>query len=1095
MRAHIALLSSLLVITALVANAADDPQKKDDKKKDDKKWDVEAPLGPTHAVEFTTDEGTWMNLDVSPDGKEIVFDLLGDIYTMPISGGKATLLRGGPAFETQPRFSPDGKRISYTSDKDGADNVWVMKRDGSDPKQVTKEDFRLVNNAVWTPDGQFLVAKKHFTSRRSLGAGEMWLYHTSGGEGLQITKRRNDQQDVGEPCVSRDGRYVYFSEDMSPSPVFQYNKDPNGEIYMIRRADRETGEVQNIIIGPGGAVRPQVSPDGKSLAYVHRVRSKTVLCVQDMASGEQRPVWDGLSKDQMETWATFGVYPNYQWMPDNKAIVVWAKGKIWKVDVATRTATNIPFVVTSKHVINDAVRFRQDPAPGSFEAKMIRHGVTSPDEKWFVFSAVGHLWKKQMPNGTPVRVTKDSHWEYWPSFSRDGKWIVYTTWDNDEAGGIYKVKLGGGGKKKLTTRPGFYHSPSFSPDGEQIVFRRGTGDVILGVAYSTEPGLYWMSSDGGDATFIRESGEMPRFSGDGKRIYFVDDAPEQKTAYKSVRVDGGDERVLFTSKYATQFVPSPDEHWLAFTELFQAYIVPFTKTGKEVDLNAKEKAIPIKQVTRDAGSFVHWSGDSKKLHWTIGPEYFTREITKSFDFVEGAADSIAPPDTSGVDIGLTLKSDIPDGVIAFTNARIITMKGDEVIDNGTIVVEKNRIKAVGEAGAVEVPRGAHVIECGGKTIMPGLIDVHAHMWHPSITPSQSWLYLANLAFGVTTTHDPSNPTETVFTNSEMVRAGEIVGPRVFSTGTILYGADGDFKAVVNSLDDARSHLRRMKAVGAFSVKSYNQPRRNQRQQIIKAARELEMMVVPEGGSFFFHNMSMILDGHTGIEHTIPIAPIYQDVTRLWGASQTGSTPTLIVGYGGLWGEEYWYQKTNVWENPRLLSFTPRAVIDERSRRRTMSPDDEFNHLALAKNCKDLADAGVSVQLGAHGQLQGLGAHWELWMFEQGGMSKMEALHAATSNGAWYLGLDKDLGSLEAGKLADLIVLDANPLDDLRNSENIRYTMANGRLYDARTMDELGNHPEKRLAFYWEKPGASEAFVWQGQAMGYMPGGCGCFGTH
>jgi imidazolonepropionase-like amidohydrolase/Tol biopolymer transport system component len=793
----------------------------------------------------------------------------------------------------------------------------------------------------------------------------------------------------------------------------------------------------------------------------------------------------------METWATFGVYPNFQWTPDGKAIVVWAKGKIWRVDVAARTAANIPFEVNSVQVVNDALRFKQDPSPAEFEAKMIRHGTTSPDGNWFVFSAVGHLWKKKLPDGVPTRVTKDTRWEYWPSFSRDGKWIVYTTWDNDDAGAICKVKPDGGGKKTLTTRPGFYHSPSFSPDGKRVVFQRDTGDVILGVSYGTEPGLYWVSSDGGDATFIRENGWLPRFSRNGERVYFVDDAPDEKQAYKSVRLDGGDERVIFSSKYATQFVPSPNEEWLAFTELFQAYLVPFPKTGKEVDLTAKTKAVPIKQVTRDAGSFLHWSGDSRKLHWTIGPEYFTRDLAASFDFVDGAADSIAPPDTSGIDIGLKLPSDVPTGVVAFKNARIITMKGDEVIEDGTLVVERNRIQAVGPSSSVEIPRGANVIECAGKTIMPGLIDVHAHMWHSSITPTQSWLYLANLAFGVTTTHDPSNPTETVFTNAEMVRAGELVGPRVFSTGTILYGADGDFKAVVNSLDDARSHLRRMKAVGAFSVKSYNQPRRNQRQQVIKAARELEMMVVPEGGSFFYHNMSMILDGHSGIEHTIPIAPIYQDVTTVWGGSKTGSTPTLIVGYGGLWGEEYWYQKTNVWENERLLTFTPRPVIDERSRRRTMSPEDEFNHIELAKNCKQLTDAGTSVQLGAHGQLQGLGAHWELWMFAQGGMTHMEALRAATWNGAWYIGMDGDLGSLEAGKLADLLVLDANPLEDIRNSESIRYTMVNGRLYDSRTMDEIGNHPEKRLAFYWEKPGASEAFVWQGEATGYVPGGCGC----
>jgi len=1074
---------------ALVTSAAfaAEESKKDEKKK----WDVEAPLGPSHKVEFSTDEGTWMNLDVSPDGKEIVFDLLGDIYVMPIDGGEAKLLRGGAAFEVQPRFSPDGARIAFTSDKDGADNIWTMKRDGTDAQQVTKEDFRLVNNAVWTPDGQYIVCKKHFTSARSLGAGEMWLYHVSGGVGLQVTKRRNDQQDVGEPCVSPDGRYVYFSEDMSPGPYFEYNKDPNGNIYMIRRADRETGEVKNIVTGPGGAVRPQVSPDGKWLAYVHRVRTETVLYVQNLETGAQRPLFDGLSRDQMETWATFGVYPGYQWTPDGKAIFVWAKGKIVKVDVASRQVTNIPFQVHASHAVYDALRFPQEVSPPTFTAKMIRHATTSPDGKWLVFSALSHLWKKRLPDGAPARVTKDANWEYWPAFSPDGKWIVYTTWSDDDAGAIYKVHLDGGGKKKLTPRPGFYHSPVFSPDGAKVVFQRGSGDAILGFTHGTDPGLYWVPASGGEMELVRESGRLPRFSKDGERVYFVEDIPEQKQAFKSVRLDGGDERTIFTSKYANQFVPSPDEEWLAFTELFQAYIVPFPKTGREIDLHAKTKAVPVKQVTRDAGTSLHWSGDSRELHWTIGAEYFSRSIAESFAFVPGAPDSIAPPDTSGLAVGLTLDTDIPSGTVALTNARIITMKGDEVIDGGTIVVERNRITAVGPSATVKAPSGAHVIDCSGKTIMPGLIDVHAHMWHSSITPAQSWIYLANLAFGVTTTHDPSNPTETVFTNSEMVKAGYLVGPRVFSTGTILYGADGDFKAVVNSLDDARSHLRRMKAVGAFSVKSYNQPRRNQRQQVIKAAREMEMMVVPEGGSFFFHNMSMILDGHTGIEHTIPIAPIYKDVTSLWGASKTGSTPTLIVGYGGLWGENYWYQKTNVWEDERLLTFTPRPIVDARSRRRTMAPDDEFNHIALARNCKDLLDAGASVQLGAHGQLQGLGAHWELWMFVQGGMTNMEALRAATLNGAWYIGMDHEIGSLEAGKLADLIVLDANPLDEIRNSEQVRYTMINGRIYDAHSMNEIGNHPRERRAFYWEKPGASDAFVWKGPAAGYQLGGCGC----
>jgi Tol biopolymer transport system component len=197
------------------------------------KWNVENPPGPQKKVSVTTDEGTWMNLDVSPDGKTIAFDLLGDIYSMPVTGGKATLLAGGKAWEIQPRFNPDGKQIAYTSDKDGGDNIWIMNVDGSNKHAVTKENFRLLNNASWTPDGQFLVARKHFTGTRSLGAGEMWLYHKSGGEGIQLTKRKNDQQDAGEPVVSPDGKYVYWSEDVTPGPEQRYicykaAEPPNG---------------------------------------------------------------------------------------------------------------------------------------------------------------------------------------------------------------------------------------------------------------------------------------------------------------------------------------------------------------------------------------------------------------------------------------------------------------------------------------------------------------------------------------------------------------------------------------------------------------------------------------------------------------------------------------------------------------------------------------------------------------------------------------------------------------------------------------------------------------------------------------------------
>ncbi|MDX2247840.1 MAG: amidohydrolase family protein [Bacteroidia bacterium] len=1056
------------------------------------KWEVAATHGPARELRFTVKEGTWMNLDVSPDGKEIAFDLLGDIYTLPLAGGKARLISGGSPFEVQPRFSPDGKQILFTSDRAGGDNIWIMNRDGSGRKQLTKEDFRLLNNPVWTPDGQYFVARKHFTASRSLGAGEMWLYHITGGGGMQLTKRKNDQQDAGEPFVSPDGKYVYYSEDMSGGSTFEYNKDPNGMIYMIRRYDRQSGEIENITGGAGSAFRPTLSPDGKTLAFVRRVRTQTVLYLHDLATGEEWPVYDGLTKDQQETWAIFGVYPNFAWLPDNQHIVIYGKGKIMKVNTLNFTATEIPFEAEVTQMMEEPVLFRQEVSPETFTAKMIRQATTSPDGKLLAFNAAGYIYLKSLPDGKPYRLTDDSHFEFEPAFSPDGKSLVYTTWSDTATGAIFLKSVSQPEVKarKLTQEKGFYHSPFFSANGKQIVFRKGTGNTVLGTTYGKNPGVYTLSLEGiTTPKFVCEGGEYPRYSSKGDYIYF-----QRGNQYLAFNLEKKEEQTLFSSQYANQFCPSPDGKWLAFTELFHAYIIPFPMVGKAVELSGNTKAIPVKKVTRDAGTSLHWSGDSKTLHWVLGPQYFSRSLSNSFDFVEGAPDSLPAIDTTGLEIGLQLKTDIPEGKIAFVNARIITMEADKVIEKGYILIEKNIITRVGE-GERKFPDDVKVINCEGKTIIPGLIDVHAHpgVSYNGISPQQQWSYFANLAYGVTTTHDPSNDTEMVFSQSEMVKAGVMTGPRIYSTGTILYGADGDFKAVINSYEDALTHLRRLKAVGAFSVKSYNQPRRDQRQQVIKAARELKMMVYPEGGSTFYHNMSMILDGHTGIEHSIPVNPFYGDVTRLWAESKVGYTPTLIVGYGGRWGEDYWYEKTQVWAKSRLLNFTPRSVIDSRSRRRAILPDEEWDggFIENSRGCKKLLDAGGRVQLGAHGQLEGLGVHWELWMFQLGGMTPLEALRAATQHGADYIGMGDQLGSVSKGKLADLVILDANPLENIRNTEQIHYVMLNGRLYDPETLNETGNYDRKRLPFYWENGRSSETFDWHGETHGFMAPKCGC----
>lgn len=1025
-------------------------------------WDVNAEHGPTKTVRFTTDEGTWLDLDVAPDGRTMVFSMLGDLYRLPIGGGRATRLTSGPAWDVQPRFSPDGSEIAYTSDRDGGNNLWRMQADGTRPVQVTKERFRLLNNPAWTPDGQYLIGRKHFTGQRSLGAGELWLYHRDGGEGLQLTKQKNDQQDLGEPAVSPDGRYVYFSEDVSAGPSFQYNKDPHGLIYAIKRLDRQTGEIETLVSSPGGAVRPQPSPDGKTLAFVKRVREKSVLHLMDLDSGQVRPLWDGLERDQQEGWAIFGPYANFDWTPDGAALVVWGRdGKFWRVDAASGEATNIPFTAEVEQRVTEAPRQAKTLPAGTFEPRMIRDVATSADGRRVAFHAVGRLWLREGGGRARAISDRNDRFEYQPSFSPDGRKLLFTTWSDETRGQVVERDLTSGRERVLTTVRGIYYGPRYSPDGQAIVFVRDGGNAMVGSAWGRDAGVYVMPAAGGEPRKLADDGREPQFNADGSRVLYLTGGGLSKKLM-SVGLHGEQPREVLDLKYVDAVSVSPDGKQVAFTELFNAYVAPLPETGAAIALSKDTKAVPVTALTTQVGAYLHWS-DADSLHWMAGGKYVSRDL--------GAA-----RDDGGVAIAPDVAVDTPTDTVAITGGRVITMRDaqttQEVIEDGVVLVRGDRIVGVGRRGDVAIPAGARIVDATGKTVVPGFIDAHAHSSHffSGVIPQANWTYYANLAFGITTMFDPSATTETVFSQAELVQAGRLVGPRVFSTGTILYGADGDFKAVVNSIDDARHHLGRLQANGAFAVKSYNQPRRDQRQQINQAARELGMMTVEEGGSTLQHNLTMIVDGSSNIEHNLPVAPLRRDVVELWRQTDVRNTPTLVVSFGGLSGEYWWYARENVWENERLLRFFPRETLDARSIRREVGPDWDYWHLTVAESLKTLRDAGVGVQVGGHGQLQGLAPHWEMWMLGQGGFTNFEALRAFTIDGADHLGFNKELGSLETGKKADLVILDGNPLEDLKASTRTVNVMVNGRLFDAATMAEIGGRATPAPTFYWQRLG-------------------------
>jgi len=1037
---------------------------------------------PTDVISFETNEGTWINLDVSPDGRWIVFDLLGNIYRIPFGGGGAELLSGGVAYEHQPRYSPDGATIAFTSDRSGVDNIWVMNADGTEPRQITFDNDPYPTSPYWTPDGEYIVMKKHIRHIRSLGGGEIWLHHIDGGQGVRLVDRIAWQSDQNEPAVSPDGRWVYYS--FYPDQVFEYNRDVHQGIYQINRFDRETGRTEPVTRAPGGAVRPIPSPDGKKLAFVRRVGTHTCLFIRDLETGAERKIFDGLDPDQQETWAVHGVHPAFAWTPDNNDIVITFDGKIHKINVESGNPEVIPFTATVEQQIADAVHFNYRITDDSFQSRMIRWPTLSPDGRTLVFQSAGHIYRMSMPDGTPERITVQDRWlEYAPAVSPDSRWVAYVTWNDNESGGhLFKQRLDGRGNPvQLTRMPDQYSNPSWSPDGKFIAFLQGSGIVHRGKNLSGEfyMNIRYVSTDGGEVKHITETANrgpnrrMPRITWNpgASRVYYHENH-EGNTVLTSIQLNGTDKKRHMKNDRAEEIVLSPDGRWVAFKDLHNLYITPFPKSGREpLTIERVGAGVPVKRLTKYGGDWIWWTPDSDYITFNLGNAFYKQRVAdvyKNNDNEESEEEAerkewhmsnvLHDPGITMID--LRIPKYRPEGIVAFTNARIITMHDDEVIENGTVIVERNRIREVGNADEITVPPDARVFDVEGKTIIPGLVDVHAHAGYTAldITPDRLWEYEAQLAYGVTATHDPSASTQMVYALSEQVEAGRMTGPRIYSTGFILYGAENPNKAVVESLDDARAHLRRHRAQGGFSVKSYNYMRRDARQWVLQAAREEEMLVYPEGGSMIQQNLNQVVDGHTGIEHALPIAPLYDDIATLIGRSNVGYTPTLVVGYGGVWGENYWYQMYDVYRNERLRQFVPGGWLDARARRRMLVPEDEFHHFRIAEAAKQILDAGGQVQLGAHGQLQGLAAHWELWMFVQGGMTEMEALRAATLHGARYIGFEEHLGSIEPGKLADFVILNENPLDDIKNSETIHMVIKNGQVWDA-DLNEL--HPVER----------------------------------
>lgn len=1028
------------------------------------------PLRPARRIAFDTDEGTWMSVDLSLDGTRIVFDLLGDLYTLDASGGRATPITRGMGFDTQPIYSPDGQWIAFVSDRSGAENLWLVRADGTQPRQISfgDDDTALVSPA-WSPDGKSIYISRF---RWSLNNYELWRYGLDSTETLVAPIKTADQpRDKGisslGAVVSPDGRQLYFA---------RRTGDPDDGNWSVVRRDIESGSEETVVPdppGPGRAsnagkyFRPALSPDGKSLVYATRFAGQTGLRLRDLASSADRWLAFPIERDQIDAQSWQDLVPRYTFTRDGKALILSRNGKLEKLPIDSGAAAPIAFTALVDLQLGAQTRVDVKQETGPVRARLIQTPEQSPDGKFVTFSALGRIYVMSLNGGAePRRLTHGDAPEFHPSWSPDGRSIVFITWTAKEAGQVWIAPATGGTPRQISDVAAFYTHPVFTPDGRNVLAvrsnNRGRLQTVMDYGNVREGALVAWSVSGGPARVVHSGrlGGKPHFGAVPNAVYL-----QGATGLTTVDLTGGEAKPVAQVRgpgwYFTDVpVPvddsriSPDGRWLLVLIAQQLHLLATPPSDEPIDLS--RPGLAHRRITQIGADFFEWADGGKTITWSVGSTFHRRPLADIALNSAGQPSWLA--DVPSVKQGsnafeavVQLPRDIPRGSALLRGARAITMRGDEVIEDADILVRDNRIVAVGSRGTLDAPTSTAVLDVTGKTIVPGFIDIHDHVAdiRRDVLSTDSWGLRARLAYGITTAFDPSSLSIDMFAYQDLVDAGIVTGSRVPTTGMAMFSFNR-----LSSPQEARSLLTRYRDYyRTYNVKQYLIGNRSQRQWLVQSAAELAVMPTTEGSLSLKLDLTQIMDGFAGSEHALPTA-LYRDVIELVARSGTSYDSTLQIKNGGAAAQDQFVIRDRPLSDAKFMHLRPYSVAAGSVLKRQWTDPSTLIYTRVGGDAAKIQRAGGVVGMGSHGEIPGLGFHWEMEAHVQGGMTALEAVRAGTLGSAQAIGRAREFGSIEPGKFADLVILDADPRTDIRNSRAIDRVMKNGRLYDADTLDEI-----------------------------------------